>query len=155
MSIIDFKKIISLVLQPLRVYAIIMGTLLLLAGCQSESFEKPDSPLTNTYWKLNSLNGNAITTYEGNREMFLQFRGEGLRGFGGCNKFNGGYSNTESTISFQPIASTRMLCQNSSQQEALYLGLLMGSVNYEINGESMRFTTAKNKEIATFSAIYF
>jgi putative lipoprotein len=127
----------------------------MLIGCQSEPTKKTDSPLTNTYWKLTSLQGKAITTLQGNREMFLQFRADGLRGFAGCNKFTCGYTNTASKITFQPIAATKMFCQQSSQQEASYIGSLTGSVSFEINGESMYFTNAINGVIATFSAIYF
>jgi hypothetical protein len=48
-----------------------------------------------------------------------------------------------------------MFCQQSSQQEASYIGSLTGSVSYEINGESMYFTNASNAVMATFSAVYF
>jgi putative lipoprotein len=134
---------------------VITTALIVLVACQSESTQKPDSPLTNTYWKLTSLQGESIKTYEGNREMFLQFRAEGFRGYGGCNRFFGAYTNTQSKISFQPIAVTEKFCQQSSQQESKYIGSLVGSVNYEIDGESMHFSNLNNQLFATFSAIYF
>ena len=152
---IEFIKISPVLLKFMPRLGLMIAASVMLMGCQTESTNKPDSPLTNTYWKLTSLQGKAITTPQGNREMFLQFRADGLRGFAGCNKFTGGYTNTASKITFQPIATTKMFCQQSSQQEACYIGSLTGSVSYEINGESMYFTNASNAVIATFSAIYF
>ena len=152
---IKLRRELAALFKFIPSFGVVTTALLILAGCQSESTQKPDSPLTNTYWKLTSLHGESIKTYEGNREMFLQFRADGLRGYGGCNRFSGGYTNTQSKISFQPIAATAKFCQQSSEQETKYIGSLIGAINYEIEGESMHFSDVNNQIIATFSAIYF
>jgi heat shock protein HslJ len=42
--------------------------------------------------------------------MTLQFEGDSASGSGGCNRFTGTYEEDRNSISFGPLASTRMAC---------------------------------------------
>ena len=68
--------------------------------------------LTESYWKLIELNGNAVEAKEGGKEAHIILRKEGNRvnGNGGCNNLMGTYSINGEKINFSQIdrKSTRL-----------------------------------------------
>jgi heat shock protein HslJ len=66
---------------------------------------------------LTTLDGTSWTLIEGTGvtipdevTMTLQFEGDRSSGSGGCNRFTGTYEEDGNSISFGPLASTRMAC---------------------------------------------
>jgi putative lipoprotein len=117
----------------------------------------PDVTLDNTYWKAITLNDDRVETPEGSREAFLQLRkGNQIRGFLGCNAFNGEYILDGNTLNFTKIAATMKLCGNEANRlEANMSTVLAETVKYKINGESLTLYDQSNNAIALFKAVYF
>lgn len=59
-----------------------------------------------------------------------------VRGFAGCNRFNGRYALEGATITFGPLASTKMACERpASAVEAEYLSALAGITTWQIGAD--------------------
>lgn len=55
-------------------------------------------------------------------DQFIAFKSEGeVNGNGGCNNFFGSYTQEGNTITFGPLASTKMACQGKMKAEAQFL----------------------------------
>lgn len=61
----------------------------------------------------------------------------------GCNTGSGGVTIDETTITFEPIATTRKMCSDDLMAlEASVLAVLSGEVSYEIHGDSLLLTNS-------------
>lgn len=118
---------------------------------------KPDSDLTNTYWKLVSLGGEEVQAVEDRREPHMILRSDGsYNATVGCNQIRGGYERDEASLRFLPGAMTMMACP--PPLDALERGLteMLGAVaSFEIAGESMALLDGSGTRLAEFRAIYF
>lgn len=57
-------------------------------------------------------------------DMFVAFKSGGdVIGHGGCNRFFGSYEHSGNTLTFGPLASTRMACQDMSGERAFMQAL--------------------------------
>jgi putative lipoprotein len=79
-----------------------------------------------------------------NVQITLAFNNDGtLTGFGGCNNYNANYKLTGETTEFGktitigPIASTKMYCAETSDQESKYLANLQNTKTYSIPNNTM------------------
>ena len=77
-------------------------------------------------------------------QITITFNNDGtFTGFGGCNNYNGNYKLTGNTtefgktISIGPIASTKMFCADTSDQESKYLANLQDAKTYSIPNNTM------------------
>ena len=77
-------------------------------------------------------------------QITITFNNDGtFTGFGGCNNYNGNYKLTGNTtefgktISIGPIASTKMICADTSDQESKYLANLQDAKTYSIPTNTM------------------
>jgi len=114
---------------------------------------KPNVSLTNTYFKALSLNDKEVEVF--NKEPYIKFQDNGkVTGVLGCNSFYGSYKKEKNSISFQNIASTKMMCPNI-KTENTFSKVLQNTKTYKILGESMSFFDKNKKEIATFKGVYF
>jgi putative lipoprotein len=118
----------------------------------------PLAELTNTYWKLVSLNGANVVMAEGQeREAFLQLRNDdnSARGFAGCNRFTGSYTVNGNDLSFGPLAATRKACLAGMETEAEFLQVLDGAAYFSIHEETLILLSERKKPVARFIAVYF
>ncbi|MDY0232647.1 MAG: META domain-containing protein [Sulfurimonas sp.] len=114
---------------------------------------KADVSLTNTYFKVLSLNHNEVEVFE--REPYIQFKADGsVKGHLGCNNFFGSYKIEDKNIAFENIASTKMMCPNIKTEDA-FTNVLQSVKTYEIKGETMIFSNTNGEEISVLKAIYF
>ncbi|PHO13923.1 hypothetical protein CPG38_00775 [Malaciobacter marinus] len=119
---------------------------------QNESI-KANVSFTNTYFKALILNDKKVVVF--NKEPHIKFQENGkVVGSLGCNNFFGSYKKEKNTISFQAIASTKMMCPNIKTEDA-FSKVLQNVKTYEIKGEFMSFFDKNKKEIAKFKAVYF
>jgi heat shock protein HslJ len=102
-----------------------------------------DPALTGT-WNLKGGMVGGTTPFISNVPATLTFNSDGtLSGFGGCNNYNANYVLTGQTTEFGktidigPIASTKMYCADTSNQEISYLNMLQNMKTYSINGNTM------------------
>jgi putative lipoprotein len=116
-------------------------TILVVAACDStgsgsNATPEPTSPadLAGTSWTLVSVGGADVV--EGSA-AHLAFGVDGnASGSTGCNNFNGSYTVDGAALTFGPLATTRMACQeNLMVQEAAVLEALAGVSGWEIDAD--------------------
>jgi putative lipoprotein len=115
----------------------------------------PDVSLTDTYWKLTEIDGQAAVLGAGGREPHMVLTSEGgqVRGFSGCNRFMGSYQQIESQLRFKPLAATQMACLEGMEQEQRFLEALGEVVRFTINGDSLTLYTGDERLLLRFKAI--
>lgn len=70
--------------------------------------ERPDSMLTESQWLVVAINGETVQEAE---VPHMRFGPDGqVSGGSGCNRFSGSYTETNGTLAFGPLATTRMAC---------------------------------------------
>lgn len=140
---------------------IIIGVL---AGCNAskkavnDKNEKPvNPPLRGVYWKLTTLLGQPLSqSHAMSKEAFIKFNidGKSVGGNGGCNSFGGSYEISDAShISFGPIMSTKMYCEDA-QFENVFLNLISRADNYLISGDTLFLRNAGMDSTAKFVANY-
>jgi len=92
--------------------------------------------LQTTFWKLIELNGEAVQSPEGAREMHLVLEAGDSRvhGFSGCNNFFGQYELIGGALSFSPLGSTMMACPEGMESEQAFLQALGATDRAEVSG---------------------
>lgn len=116
------------------------GTVVILSD---EEVVVPDASLTGTTWVLDSLiTADAASSVPAGVRSTVLFKPSGLV-FAelGCNTGRGGYQADDSTITFEPMATTRMACEEAATSvEDAVLAVLQGEVRFSIDGESLVLT---------------
>lgn len=115
-----------------------------------------DMSLTGTYWRLIELNGKPALLGDGEKELHMVFNTEDSRvaGFSGCNRFTGGYKVKENQIEFSHMASTRMACMESMEQEQHFLSAMEKTKQFKINCEKLFMHDADGKLLFRFKAVH-
>lgn len=125
------------------------------AGGSSSNEARPDqakAKLENTRWKLVEVNGQAITTAPGGREVFIRLdpTKKTLEAMGGCNGLGGNYEVTGQQIGFKSIIGTMMACPELPTEQALIKALETAN-NFKISGDKLELY-AGEKLLARFAA---
>jgi len=127
---------------------IVSGLILALAsvagGCVSASKDVKASPqelLNGTSWQLGKIGEQPVL--EGTQPT-LQFTQPGqVLGSGSCNRFSGTVTLSGSTISFGPLAATRMACSDPiNAQETQYFYALSTAQRFALQGNSLQIYTS-------------
>ena len=108
--------------------------------------------LLNDIWVLTQINGELI---EGTKApvMELHLKDKKLIGNGGCNNYNGSFEITGNRIEFdERIASTRMLCDNSSIEDAYLKAITGNKFGYRINNNHL-FLLQEGNSVLIFKKI--
>lgn len=110
--------------------------------------------LAGTYWKLIELNGQPVLPAAEQKEVRIILTSEGKRvtGFSGCNRFTGGYRVKGNQVEFSHVASTRMACMETMEQEMLFLSALGNTKQFKINDEKLFMYDADGKLLFCFEA---
>lgn len=98
----------------------------------------------NNVWMLVSVNGEEID--KSNRNAHLQFDiAEGIfYGNGGCNNINGNIENTETTITFDKVASTLMECEDR-KDETKFVSKLDSTYDIQLSKNDLTLSNDKNE----------
>ncbi|HXS56772.1 MAG TPA: META domain-containing protein [Hanamia sp.] len=141
-----------------------ISTIAFVAGCNTSKKSAGDNtevmtrtPLRGIYWRLTTLLGQPIIETTKSREAFLNFSpdGKSVGGNGGCNAFRGSYDVTDSShLSFGPIMSTKMYCEDA-KFENTFFKILDRTDNYLISGDTLFLRNAEMDSTAKFVADYF
>jgi heat shock protein HslJ len=98
-----------------------------LVGMQGCSRSSPEgtSPMPSPVgveWRLVSIGGTAVGTGANGQPATLRLDETSGRasGYAGCNQFSGSYTLSGSSISFGPLAITRMACAQDGELESRY-----------------------------------
>ncbi len=112
--------------------------------------------LVNTYWKLMTLNGEAVVVAENQREPYfaLQIEGQRVAGFGGCNRFTGSYTLNGDALGFSGIAGTMMACMQGMEAESAFHAMLGKVARWRIEGEQLEVFDAAGLSLARFESRY-
>ena len=152
-------------MSQLKQFLIILFAFSILLSCNSTkkstdtgiSSANPNAELTETYWKLTELMGEPIVMTPGTKtemRMILKKEGNQVSGNGGCNSFRGSYTLLEgSRLSFSPLVSTRMACDNM-EKETTFMELLQKADNYTIQGNVLNLNKGRMAPLAKFEAVY-
>jgi putative lipoprotein len=118
----------------------------------------PLAELTNTYWKLLTVNEKSVSMAEQQpREAFLQLvdREFTLKGFAGCNNFFGSYTLKGNSLSFEPLAVTEKACLYGMESESNFMQALEGTRFYSIHEHALTLLNKDKRPIARLEAVYF
>ena len=150
----------KLVVRCLGVIAIAFAV-----GCNTSKKTASDNveimtrtPLRGIYWKLTTLLGQPVNEAPSKtREAFIKFGSDGksVGGNGGCNVFGGSYDLADSShLSFGPIMSTKMYCEDAPFENTFFK-FLDRTDSYLINGDTLFLRNAEMDSTAKFVADYF
>lgn len=119
------------------------------------STEKENITLTDTSWELSQLEDQTIdqSQVEGDKISFtLNSSDKTITGYSGCNFFRGTYTVTDNgTLSFSPLASTRMACPDSMINESQLFAIFDQADNFTISGNTLSLNKAKRAPLAVFT----
>ena len=106
-----------------------------------------ENPLDGTDWAFESLtvDGTTTTAPEGTG---LHFGPDSVAVAAGCNTGSGGAEITDSTVTFGPIATTRMACEGPGGDfESALLPVLTGEFEYTVTDDSLTLTSGTTEMV--------
>jgi copper homeostasis protein (lipoprotein) len=117
---------------------------------------RSEATLENTDWELTRLGSKPAEKGAGGHKVSMTLVGEGRRvqGFGGCNRFAGGYELDGKRLKFKQMASTMMACIESMEQEAAFLKALESTASWEIRGEHLELFDTGGVMLLRFESRY-
>lgn len=102
-----------------------------------------DAELEGTTWMITGTMANeAVSSIPQGAEPSLTITDGQAAIVTGCNNGSGSVEVTDTTLTFGPIATTKMACEpDLNDLEATVLAVLQGEVTYEIDGDTMSLRT--------------
>src|SRR5215212_1516400 len=119
---------------------------MLLSACAAQS-----SALQGTWKLIQYGSSDSMTPAVDDADAALTFADDGtVTGSGGCNSLGGEYEVKGNEITFGPITSTLMGCEEPRMtQESFVTQVLTGTAQYEIEGDTLTITN--NDSVLVFS----
>jgi heat shock protein HslJ len=106
----------------------------------------PPDTLAGSNWTFVSIGGVAVAK---DRPTALQFDGARLSGSAGCNRFSGGYSATDGTLTAGPLMATEMACPGAGMtQENAFFKLLAAPVRLTFADDGTLILTGSGGQTA-------
>ena len=104
-------------------------------------------------WNLVELDGQAAPTGMGGRPATLLLNREEQRasGFAGCNRMSGSFTHSADSISFGPLAMTRMACTEGMELEQRYAAALEKVTTLRLTAAGLELLS-DGATVARFSA---
>ncbi|WP_083460066.1 META domain-containing protein [Jiangella muralis] len=116
----------------------------------SDGSTEPAVPIVGSRWVLEELQA-AGATIAGPADPQAYFEiGENgdVTGSTGCNGFSGSAEVSDSSITFQPLISTRRGCSGDlGQIDNSMLAVLSGEVTVEVSGDALTITNAEGESL--------
>lgn len=98
--------------------------------------------LEGTTWTVTEIAGKAVTD-----AGTLEIKGGAVSGHAACNRYRGSakvdMKDGGGTVTFGPLATTRMMCQGKMELEKALLDALAGARGYRIEGSGVVLTGAE------------
>jgi heat shock protein HslJ len=108
------------------------------AGSNSKPLE-----LEGTTWHLISADRGALVEPAAGSRVTMEFAGDRVSGFGGCNRYSGSFSFDGTTLRVGPLASTKMGCIGAAGDiEAAWHTALRAPLKAVREGANLDLTTA-------------
>lgn len=111
----------------------------------------PTALLANHEWDVVELDGFFSSDLdEMQARPYVRFSGQQLSGRTGCNVMAGTIHIKENTLSFGPIVSTRMFCQEAAEVEARFLQLMEEAKYSSLEGQQWTWYDKNMKRLMSF-----
>jgi copper homeostasis protein (lipoprotein) len=125
-------------------------------GAQARAGLLRVAPLRGTRWRLLTLGGDTVATPSPPaRAPMLEFATDSdrLSGSGGCNRLMGGFRLAGETLSFSPLASTKMACGPETMALEQRFSEALGQVRrWSIDRRSLLLQDATGRTLLLFQA---
>jgi copper homeostasis protein (lipoprotein) len=120
---------------------------------------RADASLTNTYWRINSIDGHPVSSTNDRREPYLLLRrGDQRQTYAatiGCNQLVGSYTLAGEGIAFTRAAATLMACPPPLDTLEKRLGeALARTKRWRIKENTLEFLDDTGSQIALLEAVY-
>lgn len=129
---------------------------LAVSACSAPATQEPSDALIAS-WKLTAYGpvDAPVPAVEGVKAG-LTFNADGkLTGNSGCNGLSGSYTVEGDQITFSPIASTRMACDQSiMEQETAIHQVLTGTASFQIENNQLTLTNSDRMLVLTADVSY-
>jgi putative lipoprotein len=106
-------------------------------------------PLAGTSWTLTLMDG--WTPADPKRTPTLSFADGRVSGYGGCNRFTGGYELKGATIRFSNMATTLMACEGGMDVEGAFHRMLGRVRTAEATATTLTFKDETGATVAAFA----
>lgn len=128
-------------------YEIIEGQLILYYGEGQQLVFEAVITVIGTQWQLEAfVSGDSASSLVADSVITLEFGADGNAGGRACNTYRTDYTMEDTSITFGPIVSTRMACQQDIMaQETAYLRALETASTYELIGDQLVITHAEGQ----------
>ncbi len=115
----------------------------------------PQPEINNIRWTLvhSIVGGDAIVPAPDWTDIYFKIDENGVSGNSGCNQFNGSVTIEGATISFGPLASTRMACgEDTMSTETAVLTSLQEAATYSVQKNQLTFRNSDGLPTLVFTA---
>jgi heat shock protein HslJ len=126
----------------------LLGIMMLLMAGAGPAAAGPNAALTGTYWRAVAIDGKPAVPLPKKREAHMMFSAEGNRvsGSTGCNRFTGTFTRTGDSLSFAPLAITKMACPPPlDAQERAFLAALQAITAMHLASNTLELKDASGK----------
>jgi putative lipoprotein len=112
------------------------------------------SSLEATRWVPTRIGSRTLTVRSGTREPYLNLESTSgkVTGFGGCNRFFGGFRRTADSLRFDRIGSTMMTCPPGNFDERELFDVLESTRTWRVLGRELELFDQAGAPIARFEA---
>lgn len=94
----------------------------------------------------------ALAGKSGEDQPYLRFEGGRVGGSGGCNRFGASYSQSGDSLSFSPIAATRMACKGSAgETERAFFDMLGRVKGMKLSDDTLTLLDAEGRVLGTLT----
>lgn len=102
-------------------FILLIAIMYTFTACSSSKLSETN-PLFKSKWVLSELNGTPVQMSSTDKDAHLNFsfNGMSVSGSGGCNRLTGTFNSKGDELSFNPIASTKMMCPDSQFETAFF-----------------------------------
>jgi len=102
-------------------------------------------PLEGTEWTLTEIGGHQAALGAGGKPatLLLSVSGHRAAGFGGCNRFSGGYRIARDSLVFGPIAMTMMACPTGMELEQQFGAALAATRRFHVDGLTLQLLDSR------------
>lgn len=107
-----------------------------LAGCSTTGSGSKTNAVTGTMWYISKIGTTQLTKASATEVPHLQFTTENVSGFTGCNRLSGAVTIDGPALTFGPMASTKMMCEQAPLENRI-LKALSAVRSYTINATSL------------------
>lgn len=126
-----------------------------LAGCTTQPGSSSPAPtLAGTSWTLVEIEGAPLARDAALEPISIAFDADGSRvsGYGGCNRFSGGYVVTDARLRFEPLAMTKMACLKGGDHETAFHQALASVTQWRIAGDTMEMRDGRGAVVLGWKA---